>query len=156
MKRIKLISGNGVHPDTASLYKDVFLSLKNGEAATLMLTSLMSELNFSTLRNSYPTVSNFAIDFVVEAGFKQIYLLGVDMGFVDLKHHHSKHSGYYTSSGNELYDYQKENNTSIVVEGNLRPYVKTKYEFKMSKAVIERTLSSSDAELINPSRWEIE
>lgn len=149
LKRIKLISGNGVHPDTASLYKDVFLSLKNGEAATLMLTSLLSELNFSTLKNSYPTVSNFAIDFVVEAGFKQIYLLGVDMGFVDLKHHHSKHSGYYTSSGNELYDYQKENNTSIVVEGNLRPYVKTKYEFKMSKAVIERTLSSSDAEVYN-------
>jgi hypothetical protein len=149
LKQVKLISGNGVHPDTASLYKDVFLSLKSGEAATLMLTSLMREVNFSTLKNSYPTVSNFAIDFIVEAGFKQIYLLGVDMGFVDLKHHHSKHSGYYTSNGKELYDYQKENNTSIVVEGNLRPYVKTKYEFKMSKAVIERTLSTSDAEVYN-------
>lgn len=147
LKKITLISGNGVHPDVINAYKNAFLSLKKGEPATLILESLFSEHEFVSLKYSYPTVSNFAIDCALELGFKQIYLFGVDLGFVDFRHHHSKQSGYYLEDGEELIEYARAYNTSLTVEGNLRPFVNTKYEFKMSKTIIELALSNASADV---------
>lgn len=151
LKKINLISGNGVHPDVISMYKNAFLSLRSGEPATLIVESIFKELSFVSLKYSYPTVSNFAIDFAVEIGFKQIYLFGVDLGFIDIKHHHSVQSGYYLEDGKEFVDYSKAYNTSLVVEGNLRPFVNTKYEFKMSRSIIELALekASRDVDVYN-------
>ena len=147
LKKINLISGNGVHPDVINAYKNAFLSLKKGEPATLILESLFSEHEFVSLKYSYPTVSNFAIDCALELGFKQIYLFGVDLGFVDFRHHHSKQSGYYLEDGEELIEYARAYNTSLTVEGNLRPFVNTKYEFKMSKTIIELALGNASADV---------
>ncbi|AUC87634.1 hypothetical protein CW735_04985 [Alteromonas sp. MB-3u-76] len=147
LKKITLISGNGVHPDVINAYKNAFLSLKKGEPATLILESLFSEHKFVSLKYSYPTVSNFAIDCALELGFKQIYLFGVDLGFVDLRHHHSKQSGYYLEDGAEYIEYSRAYNTSLTVEGNLRPFVNTKYEFKMSKTIIELALENASADV---------
>ncbi|WP_420935271.1 6-hydroxymethylpterin diphosphokinase MptE-like protein [Alteromonas sp. A081] len=147
LKKITLISGNGVHPDVINAYKNAFLSLKKGEPATLILESLFSEHEFVSLKYSYPTVSNFAIDCALELGFKQIYLFGVDLGFVDHKHHHSKQSGYYLEDGEEYIEYTRAYNTSLTVEGNLRPFVNTKYEFKMSKTIIELALGNAGADV---------
>ena len=151
LKKITLISGNGVHPDVINAYKNAFLSLKKGEPATLILESLFSEHEFVSLKYSYPTVSNFAIDCALELGFKQIYLFGVDLGFVDHKHHHSKQSGYYLEDGEEYIEYARAYNTSLTIEGNLRPFVNTKYEFKMSKTIIELALgdASTDVDVYN-------
>jgi hypothetical protein len=143
LKKINLISGNGVHPDVIKSYKNAFLTLKEGEAATLIIESLFSEHKFSSLKYSYPTVSNFAIDCALELGFKQIYLFGVDLGFVDQKHHHSQQSGYYLEDGKELIEYTKVYNTSLTVEGNFRPLVNTKHEFKMSKTIMELALENA-------------
>jgi hypothetical protein len=66
----------------------------------------------------------------------------VDLGFVDVKHHHSKSSGYYQESGEETYDFTKSANTSLIVPGNFRPTVNTKHEFKVSKQVIEQVTSA--------------
>tara|TARA_Y100000814_G_scaffold277934_1_gene239346 strand:- start:12962 stop:16324 length:3363 start_codon:yes stop_codon:yes gene_type:complete len=151
LKKINLISGNGVHPDVINAYKNAYLSLKKGESATLIIESLFREHEFVSLEYSYPTVSNFAIDCALELGFKQIYLFGVDLGFVDQKHHHSKQSGYYLEDGKEYIEYTRAHDTSLTVEGNLRPIVNTKYEFKMSKSVIELALenASADVEVYN-------
>ena len=40
LKKIRLISCNGLHPDTISLYKDSYIAFKTGEAASLMMGSL--------------------------------------------------------------------------------------------------------------------
>lgn len=149
LKKIRLISCNGLHPDTISLYKETFLAFKTGEAASLMMSSLFPDKPFAGLKTSYPTVSNFVVNLVCEIGFKEVYLLGVDMGFVDINHHHSKSSGYYQANGKELYSYQQEYNASLIVEGNLRPYVNTKYEFKMSKTVMEQTIAGYKTEFYN-------
>jgi len=108
---------------------------------------LFSEHEFVSLKYSYPTVSNFAIDCALELGFKQIYLFGVDLGFVDFRHHHSKQSGYYLEDGEELIEYARAYDTSLTVEGNLRPFVNTKYEFKMSKTIIELALGNANADV---------
>lgn len=41
-----------------------------------------------------PTVTNTAIDFALSAGFKSIFLFGVDMGSKDKEKHHSQHTIY--------------------------------------------------------------
>jgi hypothetical protein len=64
------------------------------------------------------------------------------LGFVDVKHHHSKSSGYYQHDGKETYDYADSANTSLIVPGNFRPKVNTKHEFKVSRQVIEQVTSA--------------
>jgi hypothetical protein len=138
LKNITLISCNGIHPDTCDLYKDVLIAFKEGESSTVSALNVLGRENFTTLLNAFPTVSNFAIDLFSTIGFTSIYLIGVDLGFVDVKHHHSKSSGYYQADGKETYDFTKSANTSLIVPGNFRPTVNTKHEFKVSRQVIEQ------------------
>ena len=138
LKNITLISCNGIHPDTATLYKDVLLAFKEGESSTVSALSVLDRKQFEVLQHAFPTVSNFVCDLVSTLGFSHIYLMGVDLGFVDVKHHHSKSSGYYKEDGKETYDYSESNNTSLVVPGNFRPTVNTKHEFKVSRQIIEQ------------------
>lgn len=150
LKQINFISCNGVHPDTAELYKNTYLAFKEGESSTVFMKELFPELDLPFLHFSYPTVSNFVINYVLELGFKQVYLFGVDLGMVDINHHHSKSSGYYKKDGGELFNHAERIDTSLVVPGNLRPYVNTKFEFNMSKSVIEKTLAAfKDADVYN-------
>lgn len=149
LKQIDFISCNGVHPETANLYRKTLLAFKEGESATVSITELYPTHDFCTLSTAYPTVSNFALNIFTQIGFKQIYLFGVDMGYVDVNYHHSKSSGYYKSSGEELYNYALSNDSSLVIPGNFRPTVKTKFEFKVSKTVLEQTLQLSDAQVYN-------
>lgn len=146
LKRITLISCNGIHPDTCDLYKDVLIAFKEGESSTVSATQVVGTENFTLLKNAFPTVSNFACDLFSTIGFTNIYLIGVDLGFVDVKHHHSKLSGYYGESGEEVYDYAEKNNTSLIVPGNFRPTVNTKHEFKVSRQVIEQVTSAKPKE----------
>ena len=146
LKKITLISCNGVHPDTCSLYKDVMVAFKEGESSTVSMLNLIEKNTFSALEYSYPTVSNFVTDLITEIGFHHIYFIGVDLGFVDLKHHHSKSSGYYNDDGEESFSYGTKNNTSLVVPGNFLPEVNTKYEFKMSCQVIEQAIGRANKE----------
>ena len=142
LKNITLISCNGIHPDTCDLYKDVLIAFKEGESSTVSALNVLGRKNFTTLLNAFPTVSNFAIDIFSTIGFTSIYLIGVDLGFVDVKHHHSKSSGYYQADGKETYDFTKSANTSLIVPGNFRPRVNTKHEFKVSRQVIEQVTSA--------------
>ncbi len=142
LKNITLISCNGIHPDTCDLYKDVMIAFKEGESSTVSALNVLGRENFTTLLNAFPTVSNFAIDLFSTIGFTSIYLIGVDLGFVDVKHHHSKSSGYYQENGDETYDFTKSANTSLIVPGNFRPRVNTKHEFKVSRQVIEQVTSA--------------
>jgi hypothetical protein len=142
LKNITLISCNGIHPDTCDLYKDVMIAFKEGESSTVSALNVLGRKNFETLLNAFPTVSNFAIDLFSTIGFTSIYLIGVDLGFVDVKHHHSKSSGYYQEDGKETYNYADSANTSLIVPGNFRPTVNTKHEFKVSRQVIEQVTSA--------------
>jgi hypothetical protein len=151
LKSITLISCNGIHPDTCELYKDVLLAFKEGESSTVSSLKVLGEDNFDTLAFAFPTVSNFALNFFIKLGFNQLYLLGIDLGFVDSNKHHSSESGYYKNDGKPMYDYSEKNNTSLVVPGNMRPTVFTKHEFKIAKVVIEQSLAAAKVDCYNTS-----
>ena len=149
LKEITLLSCNGMHPDSAALFGNTLLAFKQGEASTVSITEIDKSHPFALLNYAYPTVTNFVSDLITEIGFSQIYLFGTDMGFVSDTYHHSKSSGYYDGSGNELYSYANNHAMSLVIPGNFKPWVKTKYEFKISKGVLEQVFSQSDAEIYN-------
>lgn len=151
LKEITLISCNGIHPDTCNLYKNVLISFKEGESSTVSSLNVLGKENFQALNFSFPTVSNFVVDLFTTLGFSQLYFMGVDLGFVDVEHHHSKASGYYDDKGNPLVDYKDRNFTGLIVEGNFKPTVNTKHEFKVSKMVIEDRLRAAKGDFFNTS-----
>ena len=144
LKSIKLLSVNGIHPDTAALFQDVYLVFKEGEASTVLFQSSLKQAGFDTeaLEFAYPTVSNLVVNFVLKTGFKHIYLFGVDLGYADLSQHHSKHSAYYKADGKELYDYKKMHGDGIPIPGNFQPTVYTKPEFDVSRRLIEDVIAA--------------
>ena len=150
LKSITLISVNGIHPDTSALYKDTLVAFKTGEASSISAMAMLGEKRFSQLSQSFPTVSNLALDFFTTLGFKQIYLLGVDLGFVDYDNHHSKNSGYF-ENGKPIYDYQKNLAKSMPIRGNFREQVFTKAEFNLSRTMMEQLLTHYQIDVFNLS-----
>jgi hypothetical protein len=151
LKGITLISCNGIHPDTCDLYKDVLIAFKEGESSTVSTLNVLGQDAYETLKFAFPTVSNFALNFYIKLGFKQLYLIGIDLGFADNTKHHSTQSGYYSNNGKPLYDYSEKNNTSLVIPGNFRKTVFTKQEFKIAKIIMEQSLSANSVDCYNTS-----
>ncbi|MEE2001197.1 MULTISPECIES: 6-hydroxymethylpterin diphosphokinase MptE-like protein [Alkalimonas] len=145
LKSIRLISVNGIHPDTAALFKDVLLCFKSGESSTLLFQSTIEKGGYKImpLSYAYPTVSNLVVNFVLQAGFRYLYLFGVDLGYADLNYHHSKLSSYYKSDGTELYNYKETHGGGMPVKGNFLPYVFTKPEFDVSRKLIEQAIAKT-------------
>lgn len=143
LKQISLVSCNGIHPDTCSLYKDVYIAFKEGESSTVSSMEVIGQKEFSVLQFAFPTVANFACNLFTKLGYRNIYFIGVDMGFISDKRHHSRQSAYYQEDGEEMYNYSETINTAFVVPGNFRKTVFTKHEFKIAKMVLEQAISSA-------------
>ncbi|MGI5310126.1 6-hydroxymethylpterin diphosphokinase MptE-like protein [Rheinheimera sp. WS51] len=154
LKSINAISVNGLHPDTANLFAEVFLAFKAGEAAAYVFKKLLDgAADIANLTYAYPTVSNLAVNFALHAGFKQVYLFGVDLGYIDVDNHHSQFSAYYDQQGKSVYNYRQEHGDGIEVSGNFRPTVLTKVEFDVSRQIMEQTIAAfkSQVEVYNCS-----
>ncbi len=151
LKQVTLLSCNGIHPDTCELYKSTMVSFKEGESSTSSNLNLLEQSHYAQLSFAFPTVSNFSLNLFTLLGFKQLYLFGIDLGFIDKSHHHSKSSGYYDEQGNPLYDYEEKNNTGLIVPGNFVPKVSTKHEFKVSKMLLEDLLRNYKGDCYNTS-----
>lgn len=143
LKNIKLLSVSAVHPDTAALFSAAYLVFKEGEASTVLFQSELKQAGFDTetLEFAYPTVSNLVVNFALKIGFKQLYLFGVDLGYLNVAQHHSKYSAYYNAEGKELYDYKKIHGDGIPVLGNFQDIVFTKPEFDVSRRLIEQAIA---------------
>ncbi|MCT8125519.1 motility associated factor glycosyltransferase family protein [Alishewanella sp. BS5-314] len=145
LKQIRMLSINGVHPDTAALFAEVLLCFKDGESSTQLYEPLFNQhgLVGESLAYAYPTVTNFVLNLLLKIGFHNLYLFGVDLGFVDINHHHSKSSAYYVKGQQQLYDYQKIHGGGLPVLGNFRPFVYTKPEFNVSRKLQEVAIKNA-------------
>jgi hypothetical protein len=144
LKKITLLSVNGIHPDTCKLYKNVLIAFKSGESSTHCLLAMLPKNSFHCLDYAYPTVTNMALSFFLSMGFEQLYLVGVDLGFADQSKHHSSASGYY-EDGKQIYDYQRAHNADLRVKGNRQEWVFTKTEFNISRMIVEQLLLETRA-----------
>jgi len=152
---ITLLSVNGIHPDTAALFKQTLLCFKEGEASTYVFQPSLQKLGFQTasLAYAYPTVTNLVVNYMLKIGQPLLYLFGVDLGYVDVNYHHSRSSAYYKQDGKQIYNYQDVHGGGVIAAGNFRPAVFTKPEFDVSRKLLEQAIKEhgSKCEVYNCS-----
>ncbi len=149
LKKIKLISVNGIHPETAELFQDVFLAFKDGESSTNFFRNPLQAkgFNFTSLSHSYPTVSNLVVNFFTAIGFRDLYLFGVDLGYLSIENHHSKHSAYYKNDGSGVMNAKANFQCGMRIKGNFSDYVYTKPEFDFSRSIMEMLFAKLPSEI---------
>ncbi len=152
LKGITFVGGSWVYPHTPALFKMALTTLKDGEGTTQAVKKSVKQHEFVTMKRSFPTVANLAIGFAHEMRFKEVYLFGLDLGFIDVQQHHSKHSIFYNNkSGDELYAVKDQGWQISLVKGNFQPVVRTKFDFKLSLKMFEKTVRQMNAQVYNCS-----
>ncbi|EWH06133.1 hypothetical protein AT00_08900 [Pseudoalteromonas lipolytica SCSIO 04301] len=139
---LNIVALNTVYTPILSRFKSTFLLTKiNDAGGTFIKLSDKSE-QFSYPSFTNPTVTNAGLAIATELGFKNIYLVGTDFGFISEDKHHAKDSIYYDN------DYKYKEKASrlmqgqIEVRGNFRESVLTTFTFDSSKGNVECLLRS--------------
>jgi len=87
---------NTVHPDVYSLFKTTGMGMKSNDVGTHFICQYIGEnefiVNFSLCN---PTVGNTGLAYAAALGFKDIYIVGMDLGFASDGSHHSSLSKHY-------------------------------------------------------------
>ncbi len=113
--------------------------------------------------HSNPTCTNGGLALALELGFKEIYLIGVDLGYEDPEHHHSKSSFYYAGEAQtqelqnirigEQGKYINNGDEQRLVPGNFLDVVLSNRQFIFARDVMELAISAySDVRLFNLNR----
>jgi hypothetical protein len=87
---ITLIASNTVSP----LLKKVFKKIIYFQRATICSSAIFGANLENVLAEAGPTVTNTGLHGALEMGFREIYLLGVDLGGREAGRHHSVYSPY--------------------------------------------------------------
>jgi len=141
-QEINLLVLNVMYPGVLDLFGWTGVGIKGHEAGTTLfqLAELQNKGEITpTLGYCNPLVGNTALSFFTTMGFKNIYLFGLDKGYVDESMHHSKHSYYYKDDGEEKYAPIKMG-AEFAVEGNFEPRVITEPFLYTGKEQVERLL----------------
>jgi hypothetical protein len=150
LKQIRLLSVISVHPDLAPLFKETWTVFKANDSASLLLGEHAQTLlsDFPQLEHAYPTVTNFALSLLLHIPFSHIYLMGVDLGYVDQDQHHSKNSIYFSTHNNELlYSSEELGKQYEQIPGNFQPLVSTHFQFRVSQETMEQALAEKPANI---------
>ncbi|MBL4911543.1 MAG: motility associated factor glycosyltransferase family protein [Alteromonadaceae bacterium] len=153
IKTIPIIALNTVYTGLLKRFSQAYTMLKINDGGMDFVKFLSPENSFEIVKYCNPTVSNTAVMAMLHLGFKKIYLLGVDLGFVDDEHHHSKSSMYYKGE----WEGKEESNKSFkgatrTTKGNFREEVYTTQIFDSSVGVMEFAIQDfSDVDVYNCS-----
>lgn len=146
-KEIKLLTLNVMQPEVLDLFNWSGLALKGREAGSCLhqVTELLERTKLSTtLGYCNPVVGNTGLSFAITLGFKNIYLFGVDNGYIDPMHHHSKASMYYDDKGESTHS-ALEIGGKMTVEGNFGEKVITDHFLFSGKSQMETLLASPES-----------
>ncbi len=143
-QQMNLLVLNVMYPEVLDLFGWCGVALKGNEAGTSLFhlgEFLKHQTITPTIGYCNPLVGNTALSFFTAMRFKQIYLFGVDNGYVDPDHHHSKSSYYYNQSGSTVHKPLKMGK-EIRVPGNFAESVITDHFMHTGKEQMERLLDS--------------
>ncbi|GAA0815528.1 DUF115 domain-containing protein [Colwellia asteriadis] len=143
-EQINLLVVNVMYPGTLDLFKWSGVALKGNESGTTLyqMTQFINKNEVTpTIGYCNPLVGNTGLSFFTNMGFENIYLFGVDNGYVDKNHHHSKSSFYYNKSGKAVYEPVKMG-AEFTVEGNFGKPVITEPFLYTGKQQMERLIDS--------------
>jgi len=140
LKQINVIALNTVYTKILKLFKNAYLLAKPKDGGTDFLYQYIDKDRFPPVDGCNPTVSNAAVSAAIYLGFKNLYLFGVDLGFIDEEHHHSKSSIYYQKGSHAE---RKEMKGDMTVKGNFTEEVFTTQHFDNSRSSIEILLEKN-------------
>ncbi len=92
LSKIRLLAPTRVHPDVLRLFKHNYLWVKGGDSGGALLTGEFPDVSLCN-----PTVANAALALCIRLGFKNIVLMGIDLGWIDNQKHHASNSVYFDS-----------------------------------------------------------
>jgi hypothetical protein len=137
LKNINIIALNTVSTDILKLFKNAYLLPKPKDGGMDFLYEFIDEQAYPPVYACNPTVTNAASAAAAYMGFTSLYLFGVDYGYIDEEHHHSKGSIYYQKGS--LADKGKMR-SDMKVAGNFVNEVHTTQHFDSSRSALEMLL----------------
>ncbi|WP_316674119.1 6-hydroxymethylpterin diphosphokinase MptE-like protein [uncultured Tolumonas sp.] len=132
-----------IHPDTMSHFARSGLCFKADEPSGLLCYHhFPASRKWIHLAGVNPTVGNIGLTFACAMGFQNVYLFGVDNGYKEQSHHHSRLSIYFDEDGQDLEDVTAliVGNSDPVVPGNFGGEVRSPFVFNSSRRILEGTL----------------
>lgn len=142
LKDIQLVALNTVHPGVLAKFKSPLLLTKNADAGGVFIESLDKLGMYAMTRFPNPTCANAAMEFVTLLGFKEIYLVGTDFGYVSKDKHHSKDSVYYDEDSKLSGSADAQMTDKLSRKGNFRDSVHTNNIFDSTRINLEFLLSN--------------
>lgn len=138
LKKITFIGLNTIHPQAAKRFKNAIIALKPCDVGALLANEVIASHLPENLVHSNPTVVNGSVATAIAMGFSEIYLFGVDMGFKNKDHHHSKHSGYYNQD-----NFKIDAPDSFPYPGNFVEEVQSNQDYDFARFQIEHLLQKN-------------
>lgn len=145
LKDILFFSSDVIHPDCHKYFKRSAMCFKGNEPVYILCANnYKPTYDYKALRCLNPLVGNIGLSFPVELGFKNIYMFGLDNGYKDIHHHHSKFSAYYDKNGNPIEALTKlvTKRKGINLPGNFGGTVVAHNMFALSAKVMSVLLKS--------------
>jgi hypothetical protein len=144
---VTLLGLSVLPPKVFELFKKGMMLFRPNDAGTQLFSKVLrNPPQFMTT----PTVTNAGFDIALKWGFENIYLFGVDLGFVDNRQHHSTSSIYYAKQSSEaegdafgkvfseLTSKQFDDQKNLMrVKGNFQPVVSTTDIFSLAITAFE-------------------
>lgn len=144
LSSIPAIYNNPMYPDVSTLFKEKYMFLKGNDTGVYFFPPDIPRLVYT-----HPTVVNCGISFAINAGFKEIYLFGADMGYRDPSKHHAK--GNVALDKNTSFFKEKED-TDYEVEGNFGGKVYSNFILNWARTWIEDLIKiTKDVKVFNLS-----
>ncbi|MGE6294801.1 6-hydroxymethylpterin diphosphokinase MptE-like protein [Aeromonas media] len=146
LKDVILLTTDVTHPDCSALFGQSIFTFKRNEPGAALLKSYFSEMQyFAEMVGVNPLVGNIGVSAPVHLGFKNIYLFGLDNGYKDKGHHHSRFSAYYNNKVNaQILGELMYGDNQWQRKGNFGGMVISNAMFDTSRRVIEQVLAIHD------------
>lgn len=132
-----------IHPDTMKYFSRSGLCFKVDEPSGLLCYHNFPESRkWIHLGGVNPTVGNIGLTFSCAMGFQNVYLFGLDNGYKEQGHHHSRLSVYFDEQGHDIEDVTAMivSNSDPIVPGNFGGEVRSPFIFNSSRRILEGTL----------------
>lgn len=145
LSKIHLITTVEVHPAIPQLFKSSLLNVVSDNFICQQRYQHYSKIA-PNLAYSYYTVTNFALDLLLSMQMTQLYLVGVDFGFLSIDEHHTKSSSYFNAQGASVYDYELKHGATFTVPGNLSSTCLSVSAFNAARLLMEDCLTKKNIE----------
>ncbi|MDO2947311.1 motility associated factor glycosyltransferase family protein [Aeromonas simiae] len=139
LRDILFLGVDVLHPDCFGYFEQYAVGFKSMEPVHILLSRLGLVDDVAFLPCVNPFVGNTGLSYAATLGFKQLYLFGIDNGYLSKDHHHSRLSSYFDEHGNAI-DKLKEAMTSssnIRLPGNFGGEVISNGLFSLSVKQME-------------------